>query len=84
MTVPRFHMILVAALAIGLSISSASAQTRPLCKLFCAPELLIEPTWTIQNLADRPRISEPSGGQPPRVARELVWELVLAVDVPTR
>ena len=59
----------------------ASAQNTPRCALLCAPELKIEPTWTIENLAARPRVE--IDGQEERVARESVFELIFALDVPT-
>src|SRR5687768_3979344 len=45
---------------------SSFGQSEPRCRLFCAPELKIEPTWTIENLASRPRIE--SNGQVERAA----------------
>lgn len=59
----------------------ALAQSEPRCVLFCAPELKVEPTWTIENLHSRPRIE--TGGQVERAPREQVFELVFAVDIPT-
>ena len=59
----------------------ASAQNKPRCAFLCAPELKIEPTWTIENLAARPKVE--IDGQEERVARESVFELIFALDVPT-
>jgi len=77
---------LTAAVAVGLLLgsSAAAAQTEEKCSFLCAPELLIEPTWTIENLAHRPRVVDASGQEPRRLPRERVFELVLAVDLPTR
>ncbi len=61
--------------------ASASAQDEPRCAFLCAPELKIEPTWTIEHLASRHRIE--SDGQVERAVREKVFELIFAVDVPT-
>lgn len=61
--------------------ASSFAQNEPRCRLFCAPELKIEPTWTIEHLASRPRIE--SNGQIERATRETVFELIFALDVPT-
>ena len=72
--------VLLAAL---LTAPNALAQQQNPCRILCAPELLIEPTWTIENLALRPRVEHPDGTQE-QVPRESVFELVLAVDVPTR
>jgi hypothetical protein len=60
---------------------SAVAQNQPRCLILCAPELKVEPTWTIENLASRHRIE--SGGQVERAKRETVFELIFALDVPT-
>ncbi len=70
-------------LAAVLTAPNALAQQQNPCRILCAPELLIEPTWTIENLALRPRVEHPDGTQE-QVPRESVFELVLAVDVPTR
>ena len=59
----------------------ASAQDEPRCAFLCAPELKIEPTWTIENLGSRPRVE--TDGQEERAARESVFELIFALDVPT-
>ena len=47
----------------------------------CAPELKIEPTWTIENLGGRRRVEV--DGEVESVGVESVFELVLALDVPT-
>jgi hypothetical protein len=57
------------------------AQNEPRCRLFCTPELKVEPTWTIEHLAQRHRVE--SNGQIARAARETVFELIFALDVPT-
>lgn len=59
----------------------ASAQSEPRCAFLCAPELKIEPTWTIENLGARPKVE--IDGQEERAARESVFELIVALDVPT-
>jgi hypothetical protein len=57
------------------------AQREPRCVLFCAPQLKIEPTWSIENLFSPPRIE--TGGQVERAPRERVFEVIFAVDIPT-
>ncbi|MDO8678035.1 MAG: hypothetical protein Q7R30_05665 [Acidobacteriota bacterium] len=59
----------------------ASAQDEPRCAFLCAPELKIEPTWTIENLGARPKVE--IDGQEERAARESVFELIFALNVPT-
>ena len=59
----------------------ASAQDEPRCVFLCAPELKIEPTWTIENLGARPRVEV--DGQVEDAARASVFELIFALDVPT-
>ena len=82
----HFRPVLVVPLALGLlfASSSAFAQAEERCNVFCVPEFLVEPTWTIENLAQRPRVIDPAESEPRRLPRERVFELVLAVDVPTR
>jgi hypothetical protein len=43
---------------VGVLVLSApvSAQNQPRCALLCAPELKIEPTWTIENLGARSKV----------------------------
>lgn len=52
------------------------------CRILCAPELKIEPTFTIEHLAQRHRIE--ADGAVERVGREGTFELIFAVDVPTQ
>ena len=59
----------------------AAAQDEPRCVVICAPELKIEPTWTLENLGRR-RAVEVDGEQE-LVGAESVFELILALDVPT-
>ena len=59
----------------------SAAQDEPRCAFLCAPELKIEPTWTIENLGARPRVE--IDGHVERAARETVFELILSLDVPT-
>ena len=59
----------------------AAAQNEPRCAFLCAPELKIEPTWTIENLVGPSSIE--IDGQVERASRENVFELIFALDVPT-
>ena len=61
--------------------AAAQAQDDPPCTIICAPELKIEPTFTIEHLAQRPRLEV--DGAVERVARETIFELIFALDVPT-
>jgi hypothetical protein len=76
----------VGAWAVALMLSAAApaaAQDKaaPKCVFVCAPELKIEPTWTVEHLASRHRIE--ANGRVARVARETVFELIFALNVPT-
>jgi hypothetical protein len=51
------------------------------CLFLCAPQLKIEPTFTVEHLAQRHRIVV--DGAVERVTRETVFELIFAVDIPT-
>ena len=69
-------------LACVLTPSLSEAQQDP-CRVLCDLELKIEPTWTIENLANRHRIVA-SDGTIERANREHVFETVLAVDIQTK
>ncbi len=61
--------------------ASSAAQDEPRCAFLCAPELKVEPTWTVEHLASRHRIER--DGQVARAPRDTVFELIFALDVPT-
>jgi len=65
---------------------SAAAQDTDRCFFFCQPELKIEPTFTVENLFNRHRIAQMSGDTQVGVEqaeREVVFETILALDIPT-
>jgi hypothetical protein len=66
-----------------MAASPAVAQDEPdrPCVFLCAPELKIEPTLTIEHLAQRARVA--ADGAVERQTRETVFELIFALDVPT-
>lgn len=72
------------ALAALLPATPAAAQSQedPPCTIICSPELKIEPTFTIEHLAQRPRLEV--DGTVERVSRERTFELIFALDVPTQ
>lgn len=57
------------------------------CRVLCAPELKIEPTWTVENLLGAPRVERSAQeGRPAevdRLPRTTVFEAIFAVGVPT-
>src|SRR4029453_10530940 len=59
----------------------AEAQNEKRCVFVWAPELKIEPTWAVENLASRPGVE--SDDQTTRAPRETIFELIFALDVPT-
>jgi hypothetical protein len=63
--------------------ASAGAPQATTCKFVCELEWKLEPTFTIENLANRHRIAGPDGVTE-RVHRERVFETVLALDLKTR
>jgi hypothetical protein len=65
-----------------LSTLPAAAQAPTACRVLCTPQLLIEPTVTIGNLAKAPRVRRATGEED-RHGRETVFEIILAVDIPT-
>ena len=68
-------------IALVLLPATALAQSEPRCVVLCAPELKIEPTWTVENLRGAPRIEV--DGEIERESRETIFEVIFAVDVPT-
>src|SRR5262245_57675604 len=66
-----------------IAVAPAFAQPDPdkPCVFLCAPELKIEPTFTVEHLAQRHRIA--AEGAVARVERETVFELIVALDIPT-
>ena len=86
------HSLCVACVGVALVASGAEpqaglyAQERDQCAFLCAPELKIEPTFTIENLFNPARVETVEDGvvvETVRQERDRVFELVLAVDVPT-
>jgi hypothetical protein len=75
------HAIWLMAIALVLLPTSALAQSEPRCVFLCAPELKIEPTWTIDNLRGPPRIAR--NGEIERESRETIFEMIFGLDVPT-
>jgi hypothetical protein len=69
-----------------LFVGPASVQAQeaePSCKFICELEWKFEPTFTIENLANRHRVVTPDGVTE-RVNRERVFETILALDMKTR
>ena len=64
--------------------ASVAAQDAPTpCRFICELAWKVEPTFTIENLAKRQRVVT-TDGVAERVARERVFEAVLALDMATR
>jgi hypothetical protein len=53
------------------------------CRFICDLEWKVEPTFTVENLANRHRVITVDGVSR-RVARERVFETVLAIDMGTK
>ena len=71
----------VAALVIAATPAAAQDEPDRPCTILCAPELKIEPTFTIEHLAQRHRVEV--DGAVERVSREQTFELIFALDIPT-
>jgi hypothetical protein len=80
-------LILACATAVVLGTApAASAQAPDKCRVLCAPELKVEPTFTIENLFRPPVVEMLDDGVAVargREQRERVFELIFALDVPT-
>ena len=71
------------AVAVFVSAIRVAAQSPADCRVLCTPHLLVEPTFTLENLAGRARILT-ADGEEGRQSRETVFEIIFAVDLPTR
>jgi hypothetical protein len=70
-------------LTIGLCLAAPTvAKAQSSCRFVCTPRFLIEPTWTIENLAQRTRMRTPAGEDVTH-RRDSVFETIFAVDIPT-
>lgn len=77
------RLVLVMALAGALMPAAVMAQPQsPSCAFICELEWKVEPTFTIDNLANRHRVRTADGVS--RVDREHVFETVFALDMETR
>lgn len=70
-------------MAVFISGTPVAAQNQANCRLLCTPQLLVEPTFTVESLARRARVLSAGGEEQPQ-QRETVFEMIFAVDVPTR
>jgi hypothetical protein len=66
-----------------LGASEMLAQERSACRVWCAPEFNVEPTVAFSNLFQPPRIIREDGASV-RQRRETEFEVVLAMELPTR
>ena len=88
-TVARACSAALAAAVLLLLAPPAAAQgdDEPRCRFLCAPDFKVEPTVTFENLGNRARVEaagDGSGaGAPARQERESVFELILALGIPT-
>lgn len=70
----------------GLGALPARAQEPGGCTVVCTPELKFEPTLTVENLFDAPRVVELKNGgtgDTVQLGTETVFELIFALDIPT-
>jgi hypothetical protein len=77
----RVCWVLLALLVIAPA--RALAQQAPSCRFVCELQWKLEPTFTIENLANRHRVVTPDGVTE-RVNRERVFETILALDMKTK
>src|SRR5688572_19917957 len=79
--------VLTAILGLFVVAPPAVAQQQERCRVLCAPELKIEPTFTIENLFRPPVIETIEDGRvvdSAREEREAVFEIIFALEVPTQ
>lgn len=84
--IARLQRVAVVAIVLIGSSQSLSAQNQERCRVLCAPELKIEPTFTVENLVRPPVVETLEHDvvtERGRATRERVFELIFALDVPT-
>ena len=77
---------LAGALLLAAQPAAAQADDDPPCRFLCVPDFKVEPTMTFENLAGRARVEvtdEAGGTVVERQARESVFEVILALGIPT-
>ena len=79
----RTRLTLVAAATVVVTCSQAWAQEPTRCRSICELAWKVEPTFTIDNLANRHRVMTPEGVTE-RVDRQRLFEMVLALDMATK
>lgn len=79
---PRKECVAALVLAACLGAPAPAAAQEGDCRILCAPDLKIEPTFTFENLGSRARIEV--GGVTERTERETIFELIFAVGIPTQ
>ena len=75
-----------AALLLAAQPAAAQEDSEPRCRIFCVPDFKVEPTITFENLAGRARVEtvdESGVVVQERQARESVFEVILALGIPT-
>jgi hypothetical protein len=77
----RGGLALAVALIAAVAGTGRAAAQEGTCRLFCAPDLSLEPTITFENLVSRARVDV--GGTVEETAGETIFELIVAVGVPT-
>jgi hypothetical protein len=80
------HAVRIALLALAAALvgtSQAAAQKPSPCRFLCAPDFGVEPTMTLTNAFRGARIVQPDGTTT-REPRETEFDLVLALDLPSR
>lgn len=73
----------LAGLTAVLIVAASPARAQDACRFVCAPSLKIEPTITFSNLFGGPRVRTLSDGTVAREPRDAVFEIILALDIPT-
>jgi len=68
---------------VALVAAAVAARAQDECRLLCSPSLELEPTITLSNVFGGPRVRR-ADGTVEREAGEATFEMILAVEVPTR
>ena len=82
----RMTTVAVVVMLGALALPSSTLAQEAKCFFLCAPDVKIEPTFTFERIFRRPTVEKLSDGAlvaTDQLARETVFEMILAVGIPT-
>ncbi len=79
----RLSVLTIGCTLVAAAAVAAQQEESPPCRFLCTPSFKLEPTITVTNLFESPRV-ELDGRLPAREPRETEFEVILSLGLPTR